>query len=131
MGKRSGRKPALATQAPMTIPEGADQRCSVDFAADAVSDRRGFRVFRAIDDFTRECLAVVGDAVTEERVPRELDHIAQQCGFSLLVAFDNSTEFASNVMLQWQQDQRVGWHYIGPGKACRTAWWRASSGASC
>ena len=30
---------------------------------------------------------------------------------------DNGTEFTSNVMLRWQQDQRVEWHYIAPGKA--------------
>ncbi len=32
------------------------------------------------------------------------------------MVFDNGTEFTSNVMLRWQQDQRVEWHYIAPGK---------------
>ena len=26
------------------------------------------------------------------------------------------TEFTSNAMLGWQQDHRVDWHYIAPGK---------------
>ena len=36
--------------------------------------------------------------------------------FPLLVVSDNGTEFTSNVMLRWQQDERVEWHYIAPGK---------------
>ena len=51
--KRGGRKGALGTRASMTIPKGANQRWSVDFASDTLSDSRRFRVFCVIDDFTR------------------------------------------------------------------------------
>ena len=92
----------------MTIPQGTNQRWSVDFASDTLSDSPRFRVFSVIDDFTRECLAtVVTNSITGERVARELDNIAQRRGFPLLVVSDNGTEFTSNVMLRWQQDQRV------------------------
>lgn len=57
--KRGGRERALGTRAPMTIPQGANQRWSVDFAADALMDGRRFRVLCVIDDFSRECLATV------------------------------------------------------------------------
>ena len=117
MRKRGGRKRALGTRAAMTIPQGANQRWSVDFASDTLSDSRRFRVFCVIDDFTRECLAtIVDNSITGERVARELDNIAQRRGFPLLVVSDNGTEFTSNVILRWQQDQRVEWHYIAPGK---------------
>ena len=112
--KRGGRKRALGTRAPMTIPQGAYQRWSVDFASDTLSDSRRFCV---IDDFTPECLAaIVDNFITGERVARELDNIAQRRGFPLLVGSYNGTEFTSNVRLRWQQDQRVEWHYIAPGK---------------
>ena len=52
--KRGGRKRALGTRAPITIPQGANQRWSVDFASDALVDSRRFRVFCVIDDFTRD-----------------------------------------------------------------------------
>ena len=42
--KRGGRKRALGTRAPMTIPQGVNQRWSVDFASDALVDGRRFRV---------------------------------------------------------------------------------------
>ena len=115
--KRGGRKRALGTRAPMTIPQGANQRWSVDFASDTLMDSRRFRVFCVIDDFTRECLAVVVDnSITGERASRELDGIAQHRGYPLLVVSDNGTEFTSNSMLRWQQDHEVDWHYIAPGK---------------
>ena len=115
--KRGGRKRALGTRPPLTIPQGANQRWSVDFASDTLSDSGRFRVFGVIDNFTRECLAtLVDNSITGERVARELDNIAQRRGFPLLVVSDNGTEFTSNVMLRWQQDQRVEWRYLAPGK---------------
>ena len=57
--KRSGRKRALGTRAPMTIPQGANQRWSLDFVSDALLDSRRFRILCVIDDFSRECLATV------------------------------------------------------------------------
>ena len=38
--KRGGRKRALGTRAPMAIPQGANQRWSLDFVSDALSDGR-------------------------------------------------------------------------------------------
>ena len=74
--KRGGRKRALAPRAPMTIPQGANQRWSVDFASDTLNDSQRFRGFCVIDDFTRECLAtIVDNSITGERVARELDSI--------------------------------------------------------
>ena len=130
--KRGGRKRALGTRAPMTVPQGANQRWSVDFASDTLSDSRRFRVFCVIDDFTRECLAtVVDNSITGERVAREMDNIAQRRGFPLLlVVSDNGTEFTSNVMLRWQQDQRVEWHYIAPGKPMQNGLVESFTGVS-
>lgn len=59
--KRSGRKRALGTRAPATIPQGANQRWSLDFVSDALDDGRRFRVLNVVDDFSRECLACVVD----------------------------------------------------------------------
>lgn len=33
-----------------------------------------------------------------------------------MVVSDNGTELTSNDVLRWQQDVRVEWHYIAPGK---------------
>lgn len=59
--RRGGRKRALGTRAPLTLPQGPNQRWSLDFAADTLFDGRRFRILVVVDDFTRECLALIAD----------------------------------------------------------------------
>ena len=42
--KRGGRKRAIGTRAPMAIPQGPNQRWSLDFVSDALSDGRRFHI---------------------------------------------------------------------------------------
>jgi putative transposase len=115
--KRGGRKRALGTRAPMAIPQGPNQRWSLDFVSDSLAWGRRFRVLCIIDDFSRECLgAVVDTSISGHRVARELDRIAELRGYPCMVVSDNGTELTSNAILAWQQDRKVEWHYIAPGK---------------
>ncbi len=115
--KRGGRKRALGTRAPMTIPQDANQRWSLDFVSDTLTDGRRFRILCVIDDFSRECLAtVVDNSLSGERVARELDTIAESRGYPLMIVSDNGTELTSNAILAWQEERRIEWHYIAPGK---------------
>lgn len=115
--KRGGRKRAIGTRAPMAIPQGPNQRWSLDFVSDSLSDGRRFRVLCVIDDFSRECLATVVDtSLSGQRVGRELDNIARVRGYPCMVVSDNGTELTSNAILRWQEDRKVEWHYIAPGK---------------
>src|SRR3546814_10801447 len=52
--RRGGRKRALGTRAPMTMPQGPNQRWSLDFLSDTLTDSRRFRILAVVDDFTRE-----------------------------------------------------------------------------
>lgn len=115
--KRGGRKRAIGTRTPITLPQGPNQRWSLDFVSDALEDGRRFRVLNVIDDFSRECLAAVVDtSISGQRVARELDQIAEMRGYPGQVVSDNGTELTSNAMLKWQEDRKVKWHYIAPGK---------------
>ena len=115
--KRGGRKRAVGTRAPMAIPQGPNQRWSLDFMSDALADGRRLRILNVIDDFSRECLAAVVDtSLSGERVARELDRIAETRGYPCMVVSDNGTELTSNAILKWQEDRKVEWHYIAPGK---------------
>lgn len=70
-----------------------------------------------IGDFSRECLAAVVDtSLSGERVARELDRIAEIRGYPCLVVSDNGIELTSNAILKWQEDRKVDWPYIAPGK---------------
>ena len=69
--KRGGRKRALGTRAPMAIPQDRNLRWSLDFVADTLVSGRRFRILTLVDDFTRECLALVVDtSLTGLRVAR-------------------------------------------------------------
>ncbi|SKA26052.1 HTH-like domain-containing protein [Enhydrobacter aerosaccus] len=54
--RRGGRKRALGTRAPMLLPQGRNQRRSLDFLSDTLTDGRRFRILAVVDNFTRECL---------------------------------------------------------------------------
>jgi putative transposase len=69
-----GRKRALGTRAPIALPQGPNQRWSMDFVSDATIDGRRFRILAIVDDFTRECLCLTADtSLPGGRVVRELD----------------------------------------------------------
>jgi len=109
--RRGGRKRAVGMRAPMTLPQGANQRWSLDFVSDVLADGRRFRVLVVVDDFTRECLALVVDtSISGQRVARELDAILTARRTPLLIVSDNGTELTSRAILRWQEERGVGWH---------------------
>ena len=82
--RRGGRKRALGTRAPMAVPDGPNQRWSLDFVSDSLSDGRRFRMLCVVDDCTRECLGLVADtSLSGLRVARELDAIVAVRGLPL------------------------------------------------
>lgn len=128
--RRGGRKRALGARAPMAIPQEPNQRWSLDFLSDQLSDSRRFRILAVVDDFTRECLALVADtSLSGLRVGRELDAIVARRGRPpLSIVSDNGTEFTSMAILSWSQETRVEWHYIAPGKPTQNAFIESFNG---
>lgn len=127
--RRGGRKRALGTRAPMTLPQGPNQRWSLDFVSDALSDGRRFRILAIVDDFTRECLALIADtSLSGVRVARELDTLVAVRGKPLMVVSDNGTELTSTAILRWSQEREVEWHYIAPGKPTQNAFIESFNG---
>ena len=115
--RRGGRKRAMGTRRPLEIPLVANQRWSLDFVADQMTDGRRFRILTVIDNCTRECLALVADtSLSGRRVARELDAIILRRGRPDTIISDNGTEYTSNAILAWADETGVGWHYIAPGK---------------
>ena len=119
--RRGGRKRALGTRAPMMLPHAINQRWSLDFVSDTLSDGRRFRILGVVDDFSRECLAMVVDtSLGGVRVVRELERLALARGTPQSIVSDNGTELTSVAVLRWAID-RVAWHYIQPGKPVQNA----------
>ena len=82
-----------------------------------------------VDDFTRECLALVPDtSLSGARVARQLDKIVAIRGKPLAVVSDNGTELTSASILRWSQERQVEWHYIAPGKPTQNAFVESFNG---
>jgi putative transposase len=127
--RRSGRKRALGTRAPLTIPQGPNQRWSLDFLSDAFADGRRFRILAVVDDFTRECLALVADtSLPGLRVVRELEVVISRRGRPSTCVSDNGTELTGMAVLRWSQEARIEWHYIAPGKPTQNAFIESFNG---
>jgi len=116
--RRGGRKRAMGTRRPIATPLAANQRWSLDFVCDQLTDARRFRILAVVDDCTRECLALVADtSISGRRVARELDDIIRRRRRRPdTIVSDNGTELTSNAILGWADRTGVGWHYIALGK---------------
>ena len=105
----------------MILPTAINERWSLDFVSDALSDGRRFRILCIVDDFSRECLATVVDtSLGGVRVVRELERLTTERAVPQVVVSDNGTELTSGAVLRWASG-RLDWHYIQPGKPVQNA----------
>ena len=64
----------MGVRAPLALPNGPNERWSLDFVSDCFTDGRRFRILAIVDDFTRESLTLIPDtSLSGARVARELD----------------------------------------------------------
>src|SRR3974390_2821648 len=119
--RRRGRKRALGTRAPMVLPTRINQRWSLDFVSDTLSDGRRFRILCIVDDYSRECLATgVDTSLGGGRAVRALERLVEERALPETVVSDNGTELTSGAVLRWAT-RRVAWRYIEPGKPVQNA----------
>lgn len=86
------------------------------------SGRRRLRIPAIVDDFTRECLALVPDtSLPGLRIVRVLDTLIAARGRPAMCVSDNGTELTGMAILRWSQHTQVEWHYIAPGKPQQNA----------
>ena len=115
--RRTARRRAVGTRAPILIETRANARWSLDFVHDQFANGRRFRVLNVVDDVTRECLAAIPDtSISGARVARELTAVVAARGKPGMIVSDNGTEFTSTAILSWAAEYRIDWHYIQPGK---------------
>jgi len=127
--RRIGRKRAVGPRVPMTVPQGPDQRWSLDFVSDTFITGRRFRILSVVDDFSRECLALIADtSLSGSRVARELDGAIAGRRRPALIVSDNGPELTSMAILEWSQANVIGWHYIDLGKPQQNAFVESFNG---
>lgn len=123
------RKRLLRPRVPMIVPDRANQRWSVDFVSDQLANGRRFRVFNAVDDFTREIvLQVVDFSISGQRLARELDQLAERRLLPKTIVCDNGPEFTSKAMFLWARENHLRLHFIQPGKPTQNAFVESFNG---
>ncbi len=126
--RRKRKRIGAVERQPLAIPTRPNERWSMDFISDALSEGRKFRSLNIVDDFNRECLAAeVDTSLTGARVVRVMERLREQRGLPQILVTDNGPEFAGQAVDVWAYNQGVKLHFIEPGKPVRMPSSRAST----
>ena len=87
------RLPARVKE-PLDKPVLVNDTWSLDFMSDALTNGRRIRIFKAMDDSSRESLAAYADySICSEKVIMLLEQIAEERGLPRQIRVDNGPEF--------------------------------------
>ena len=127
--RRKRRKRLTRPRVPMPVPNGVNERWSVDFMSDQLANGRRFRVFNIVDDFSRECVVQIVDfSISGLRLTRELDRLAESRPLPKTIVCDNGPELTCKAMFFWSKRRRVRLHFIQPGKPTQNAFVESFNG---
>lgn len=127
--RRKRKRIGAVERQPLTTPTRPNQRWSMDFVSDALTDGRKFRSLNIVDDYNRECLAAqVDTSIPGARVVRVLEQLRERRGLPQVLVMDNGPEFAGRALDAWAYQQGVRLHFIDPGKPVQNAFIESFNG---
>lgn len=84
---------------PIEVPTAANQRWSMDFVSDQLSNGRRFWVLNVVDDYSREMVGqLVPTFISGQQVARFLDQFGDERSLPPMIVCDNGHEFTSKAM---------------------------------
>ena len=123
------RKKLKRPRMPMDVPSTVNQRWSMDFVADQLSNGRRFRVLNVVDDFTREMVGqLISVSISGRMVARFLTDLIEARSRPDSIVCDNGTEFTSKAMFFWSKESHVKLSFIQPGKPTQNAFIESLNG---
>ena len=97
-------------------PEHKDHIWSYDFVTARTADGRAFRMLTIIDEYTRECLAIlVGRRLISEDVIDQLLNLFILRGIPEHIRSDNGPEFTAKAIRKWLERLGIKTLFIEPG----------------
>ena len=97
-------------------PERKDHVWSYDFVTARTADGRAFRMLTIIDEYTRECLAILVERrLTYEDVIDQLFNLFILRGIPEHIRSDNGPEFTAKAIRKWLERLGVKTLFIEPG----------------
>ncbi len=116
------RLPARVKE-PLAEPLEINHTWSLDFMSDALTNGRRIRIFKAMDDGSRESLAAHADySISAEKVIMILKCVVEQRGLPKQIRVDNGPEFLSKAFIGWCNQNNIIIKYIQPGKPMQNAY---------
>lgn len=123
------RKKLIRPRLPMAVPTATNQRWSMDFVSDQLSNGRRFRVLNVVDDFSREMVGqLVSVSISGQQVARFLTQLLEERSAPETIVCDNGTEFTSKAMFFWSKQTHVKLGFIQPGKPTQNAFVESLNG---
>lgn len=123
------RKKLTRPRQPMEVPSACNQRWSMDFVSDQLSNGRRFRVLNVVDDYSREVIGqLTATSIGGNQVARFLNELIEVRGKPRKVICDNGPEFTSKALFFWSKDVRVALGFIQPGKPQQNAFVESLNG---
>ena len=97
-------------------PEHPNHVWAYDFVAERTYEGKAYRMLTVIDEYTRECLAiVVGRRINSHDVLYTLADLFIRRGIPAHIRSDNGPEFCARAVREWLSRLGVGTLFIEPG----------------
>ncbi len=126
--KRRTKSAAKARLKPLPVTRPAEH-WSVDFVADQLADGRRFRIFTAVDHFSRQSVCIkIGQSLTSKDITPALDRAISQFGQPETITLDNGTEFTSKHFDWWAYHRGIKLDFIPPGRPVENAFIESFNG---
>lgn len=111
------RKRLSLHRGPAPIPQTRDERWSMDFVHDQLSDGRPIRMLTVVDQWSRESVLIEpGFRMSGDRVAEALDRVSSKRSLPRSIRVDYGTEFMSKALAEWAWKNGVHLDFIRPGK---------------
>ena len=110
-------------------PEYKDHVWSYDFVMARTEDGKAFRILTMIDEYTRECLAMlVNRRITSQDVIDQLFQLIIFRGIPEHIRSDNGPEFTAKAVRSWLNRLSVKTLFIEPGSPCENGYIESFNG---
>ncbi len=119
----------IGVQLDAFCPVRPDVVWALDFQFDQTAAGRNLKLLNVIDEFTRECLAIVADySITADKVVATLDELAAKRGAPKYIRTDNGPELVAYALSDWCRFNGTGSIFIDPGCPWQNAWVESFNG---
>lgn len=127
--RKHRKKLPAAARVPLPVASKPNERWSMDFVHDQLSNGRRLRVLTLVDDFTRQCLALWADhSIGGVGVVSVLEQLAKTRGLPAAITVDNGPEFTGKTLHEWAHKHGVKLNFIAPGKPTQNAYIESFNG---